>query len=239
MSAAVASRAPDRAPAAAAPVLGPHLLQVSAGTGPIEVRRFVALLAERLQERCAELGAVISEVVVRGDEAAPASVEIHLAAAHPAITGLAGTHALVARSPDRGKRSRKRWFAKVTLCAAGAAPERAPAAKIARDDVVITAMRAGGPGGQHVNKTASAVRVFHRPTGVTVRVAEERSQHDNVRVALARLARIVAEREAEKAAGARAGRRLLHYRMERGRPAFVYELSRDGGLSPCEETCSR
>lgn len=211
------------------------VVQISAGTGPIEVRRFVALLADHLAARCEEEGALIREVVVHGDEAAPASVEIHVAAAAPWMAGLCGTHALVARSPDRGRKARKRWYAGVRLCEA-AGP--ALAAAVRREDVTITAMRASGPGGQKVNKTASAVRVHHAASGITVRALDSRSQKDNVRAALSRIGRILAERESEQAAGEKAVRRLSHYRVERGRPAFTYELDRDGGLS-CEETCSR
>lgn len=46
---------------------------------------------------------------------------------------------------------------------------------------------AGGPGGQHRNKTASAVRLTHRPSGLVVTATERRSQHENRAVALARL----------------------------------------------------
>jgi protein subunit release factor A len=48
-------------------------------------------------------------------------------------------------------------------------------------------MRASGPGGQHVNRTESAVRVTHLPTGVRATAMEERSQHRNRKLALARL----------------------------------------------------
>ena len=217
-----------------------RVLVVTAGTGPVEVRRFVGLLAGHLCERCAEMGAVVREVVAHGDEAAPGSVEIHLLAASPEVGSLEGTHALVARSEDRGKNARKRWFAGARLFDEDEGAESGGGAvTVRREDVTITAARAGGPGGQHVNKTMSAVRVEHAASGITVRVAEERSQHDNVRTALQRIGTILSERARERRAGAKAGRRLSHYRVERGRPSFVYAMGKDGELIPCDRTCSR
>lgn len=220
--------------------MSPRVVLVTAGTGPVEVRRFVAQLAEHLAGYCEARGARVSEVVARGDEGAPLSVEIHMDGDPAVIEGLSGTHALVARSEDRGKRSRKRWFAGVSVFEV----ERGPAAgggepSIRREDVTITAMRAGGPGGQHVNKTSSAVRVFHAESGVVVRAAGERSQRDNVRAALLRISAIVAEMAASRARGAKAERRLSHYRVERGRAAFVYSIGRDGGFVVCDGICSR
>ena len=75
-----------------------YVVQVSAGTGPAEVRRFVAILAARLEGLCEASGLLVGEVAVRGDEAAPRSVEIVVRGDAPALlAGEAGTHALVAR----------------------------------------------------------------------------------------------------------------------------------------------
>lgn len=214
------------------------ILQISAGTGPVEVRRFVALLAEYWAARCEERGASVVEVVVFGQEAAPASVEIHLLATPACIQGIEGTHALVARSENRGKKARKRWYAGACL-REGAGALVPGSTEVRREDVTITAMRAAGPGGQKVNKTSSAVRVHHAASGVTVRAASERSQRDNISAALRRIAEIVAARANERAAQDKAGRRIAHYRVERGRPVYTYELDRSGGLTLCEETCSK
>src|SRR5262245_15453839 len=58
----------------------------------------------------------------------------------------------------------------------------------------VTTFRASGPGGQHRNRTESAVRLRHLPTGLVVVATERRSQHQNRAVALERLARKLAER---------------------------------------------
>ena len=57
------------------------------------------------------------------------------------------------------------------------------------DQCLVTTYRASGPGGQHRNKTESAVRLFHRPSGLTVTCASRRSQYRNRREALAELRR--------------------------------------------------
>ena len=206
------------------------LVLVSAGAGPAEVRRFAGKLAARIAEACEAAGLRVVEVTARGDEAAPRSVELLVEGdAAAALAGEEGTHALVARSEARGRGDRKRWFAAVSLhpVVAGAAPE------IEARDLVVVATTAGGPGGQHVNKVATAVRVRHAPSGVTVRATEERSQRANLGRATARIAEILAGRAAAERAVAEAARRMAHHGLTRGAPVRAYRLGRRGELVVC------
>jgi len=66
--------------------------------------------------------------------------------------------------------------------------------EIDEKDLVITYYKASGPGGQHRNKTESAVRIKHLPTGIIVTATESRSQHENREKALARLRERLAAR---------------------------------------------
>ncbi len=204
------------------------VLQISSGVGPVEVRRFVALLADHLEALAEARGLVVEEAVAHGgDDGAPRSMALHLGGD---VVGLMadqlGTHELVHRSPDRGRSARKRWFAAVTWHPQ--TPLRSGLRLPSRDELEITATRAGGPGGQHVNKVATAVRVHHRPSGLVVRSAGARSQKANLDQAMLRIASLLAEREAQAAAQAQGARRIAHYRVERGRPVCSYSLGEDG-----------
>lgn len=201
-------------------------LTVSAGFGPLEVRAFVGVLADALAEDLVARGVLVEDVVVHGDPNAPRSVDLGLRVLSDvgALDGLVGTHALVHRSPTRGGRARKRWFAGVTL--APFAPIHATI--VDPGDVRVEVARASGPGGQHVQKTESAVRVVHVPTGIAVRVASERSQHQNRARAMARLAEALAEREAAARADAAGARRMACLGVVRGAPVATWRLREHG-----------
>ena len=90
------------------------------------------------------------------------------------------------------------------------------------DELRIDTMRSSGPGGQHVNKTSSAVRITHLPTGISVVAQEERSQHRNRALAMARLAKVF-ELSAEDAKNEKTKELWLqHWDLERGNEIQTY-----------------
>lgn len=197
------------------------LVQISAGTGPREVRIFAAALARTLAAHCDQHGLHTRARVEVGEPEAPRSVALELPArARTTLAPLLGTHELTMERvrPRKGRRrggTRKRWFVGVSV-------HEAPTldASTARDidprELELRFDRAGGPGGQHVNTCASAVRLVHKPTRLAVRVACERSQHRNRELALERLAALLAARARDQQDATKGDLRRAHYQFERG-----------------------
>jgi peptide chain release factor 2 len=106
-----------------------------------------------------------------------------------------GVHRLVRQSPFDAAHRRHTAFAAVDVMPVVEEAE----IEIKPDDLRIETMRSGGAGGQHVNKTESAVRIVHVPTGIEAKCQNERSQHKNKAVAMQMiLAKLYRLREAEK-----------------------------------------
>lgn len=206
-----------------------QLLVISAGLGPFEVRRFVAELAQALVPELASLGILVVDVVVHGPDDAPRSIDLGCVGAVQRLDSLVGVHALVARSERRGKRARKRWFVAVRTHARAAAP---PEVAILPADLVVESCRSGGPGGQHVNKTESAVRVLHRPSGLVVRVDGERSRTRNLARALERLVEALGDERRARLASSASERRASALVVERGRSVREWTRDHAGRLVP-------
>lgn len=184
------------------------LMQVSANTGPEECCLGVVKLLAHLEAkaRAAGLGLTLVEEVRGGAsgllQSAVLALEGEDAACRQFATPYAGTILWVCPSPLRPQHRRKNWYLDVMLFA-----------EPARDfgmEVRFETMRSSGPGGQHANKTETAVRATHVATGLSVKVGGSRSQSANKAAALALLGAKVQEHAEQASRESRAQRRLRH-----------------------------
>lgn len=199
-------------------------LQLSAGRGPAECQRVVARLLPIVCAEAAALG-LRSELLEATAGAAPDTLASVLLAIEPKVygsdpealaAGWVGTVQWIGKSPFRPHHKRQNWFVGVERFALPARPD------FQEKDIEIAVLCASGPGGQHVNKTQSAVRVVHRPTGLSAVARQERSQHQNRRLALARLQALLQARLAGAAQDAEHARWQEHDALVRGNPVRIY-----------------
>jgi peptide chain release factor len=124
----------------------------------------------------------------------------------------------VMRSPLRPHYKRKNWFIGVFKLV----PRAIEPTEFNSTDVRFEAFSAGGPGGQHQNKTASAVRAVHKPTALAVVAREGRSQHRNKVIALKRLGALLKLGEELAAIADDQQVQSRHSRLERGHPIRTF-----------------
>lgn len=197
-------------------------LLLTSGRGPAECRIALARTLEALAREAEAAG--IEVVVATGpdrDGNGPASAIAVLdgPGAEAFAATWIGSILWVARSPLRPHHKRKNWFVGVfKLEPRGTGPVALNPA-----DVRFEAFSAGGPGGQHQNKTASAVRAVHKPTGLAVLARDGRSQHRNKAIALKRLGALLELREELDAAADDKEVQSRHGCLERGRPVRCFE----------------
>lgn len=201
---------------------GPQALLVSSGDGPGECRQAVAHVLARLAGEAARL-CLDLDVAERPAEPGPSSAVVLLdgAEAEAMARDWEGVILWRCRSALRPRHARKTWFVQVFRLEPAAAVVR-----IDPEEVTMQAIRAGGPGGQHQNTTSSAVRArWVDPSGRawSAAVRDNRSQHQNRRVALDRLAALVAADQAEAEATRRGETRRLHGQLQRGAPRRIFK----------------
>lgn len=194
-------------------------LQISAGQGPAECAWVVAQLADLLQREAAASG--LSARVLEA-EAGPLpqtlkSLLLSLEGPDAArwSQGWRGTVQWIGQSPFRPQHRRKNWFVGITVFV----PPETPLWRL--EDLRFESLRAGGPGGQNVNKVESAVRITHVPSGLSVLAREERSQWRNRQLGLARLQGVLAAQGQAAQQQAEQSRWQAHHSLERGNPVRV------------------
>jgi len=193
-------------------------IQISSGKGPDECELAVSLFFKAYEKECSQSGMEVKVL-----DAVPGSITGNYKSILLSIDRqntdklVSGTIQWICKSPYRPNHKRKNWFINLE------AFEEPEMLIFSDKEIKFEAMRSSGPGGQNVNKVETAVRAIHLPTGLTVSASEERSQHMNKKLALARLMNMLNAQNEQNSKSIEKDMWMQHNLLIRGNPIRTYE----------------
>ncbi len=197
-------------------------IQISSGRGPEECCWVVSKVTQQImiEAKKKKISAAIIKAVTGKIKNTFKSVLISVeknGCTDQLITQWQGTIKWIGQSQFRSKCKRKNWFVSVEIF------ECPPKNDWNTKEIKVEKMRSSGPGGQHANKTESAIRVTHLPTRLSAVAQEERSQHCNKKLAMARLENIVKRKNNDVQKQKEQQHWNQHNLLERGNAVRVFK----------------
>lgn len=193
-----------------------RIIQLTSGRGPLECQWVLAQLLSIFEKTLYAMG-IDFEIIESSDGQKPNTLQSVTLLAKgnrlsDALSKWEGSVLWIGQSPFRKFHKRKNWFVEIRSF------EYKNQKDFDESEVEFKTTKASGPGGQHVNKTESAVWAKHKASGVQILVQDSRSQHQNRKIALARLRATVSIHEQEKLAIAESEQWKQKILVQRGNP---------------------
>jgi len=197
------------------------IIQITAARGPAEccwvVAQVLKIFIAEVKAKGIEYIILQREKGIENGTLQSVSIQLSGTDVNSFLTTWCGTVQWVGTSTFRKYHKRKNWFIGVYEL------EQLSLSEINEKDISFQTMRSTGPGGQNVNKVNSAVRAIHTPTGVQVVAMDSRSQHQNKKLAIARLKEKVMEANRQQLKTMELNQWENHLSLERGNPIRVFK----------------